>query len=283
MNRKPLLVNMAPVQDTVPAGKIAPPSRSTAAMPPPIPSRLRGEQLLDLIHVECLQGSSKIVRVANQDRQGFLFFRQGNIVHATQAGRVGEAAVRVILRWDRGSFEVWDAPWPKDESITLPWQKVLLRASQDLTLGPPARGSVELSSAKLDEGGDAAPRVLSFPANTNVAKGDDDLNKPTARPEPPPFHRLPIDVVRVAASGEVLEGASSTDFIERVAYAVQIADLLGELLGAGAFDSLEVAQPNGACLIARDQAGVLVGASTSDPSVDQTALRKRLGLSSERP
>jgi hypothetical protein len=115
-----------------------------------------------------------------------------------------------------------------------------------------------------------------------VAKGDDDLNKPTPRPELP-FHRLPIEVVKVEASGEVKEGANHTDLVERVAYAAQIADLLGELLGAGPFESLEVAQPSGACLIARDRAGGLVAAATGDASLDQSALRQRLNLPPEKP
>ena len=239
------------------------PAKKTAAGPeratPGFSARLRNETLFDLIQFECLQRSSKIVRITNQDRTGFLFFRQGNVVHATQGLLTGEGAVRALLRWDRGTFEIWDGPWPREESITLCWQNLLLRASQE-----------------MDEGGDA-PRVLSFPAKTNVAKGDDDLNKPTPRLDPP-LSRLPINVVKISAGGDVVAGGGSTELVERIAYAAQISDLLGELLGAGAFESLEVSQPAGACVVIRERDGGLSAAATGDSSLDMAALRQRLSL-----
>jgi hypothetical protein len=258
---------MDAVQEPVPVEKRAaalpPPRRAEAPPAPGFSARLRGETLFDLIQFECLQRSSKIVRVTSNERSGFLYFRQGNVVHATQGLRVGEAAVRVLLRWDRGSFEIWDGPWPRQESITLAWQNLLLRATQE-----------------MDEAG-AKPRVLSFPANKNVAPGDDDVNRPTPRSEPV-LERRAIEVVKVTAAGEVVEGAGSTDLIERVTYAAQIADLLGELLGAGAFASLEVSQPGGACLVTRDGQGTVSAAASSDPSLDAAALRQSLGLPTER-
>jgi hypothetical protein len=265
MTPKPSLVNMATVQELVPAKKIVAASRPAAA----VPARLRGEPLLPLFHVECLQRSSKVLRVTGEGRLGLVFFRRGEIVHATTGLRTGEEALRTILRWDRGTVDIWDSPWPKKESITVPWQNLLLRATQEI-------------GTTRDQRGESGSRYLSFPANSNVAKGEDDLNKPTSRPEPP-FYRLPIEVVKVDASGEVKEGASATELVERVAYAAQIADLLGELLGAGPFESVEVSQPAGACLIVREQGGGLAAAATRDASLDQAALRQRLNLPPERP
>src|SRR5438067_3990443 len=133
--------SIAGLQETAPkeaaTAAVDPQRRNTPAAPPPLPSpgfsaRLRGETLFDLIQFECLQGSSKIVRVASGDRSGFLYFRQGNLVHASLGARSGEMAVRALLRWDRGTFEPWDGPWPAEESISMPYQSLLLRATAEM-------------------------------------------------------------------------------------------------------------------------------------------------------
>src|SRR5256885_9076588 len=194
--------SIAGLQETAPkeaaTAAVDPQRRNTPAAPPPLPApgfsaRLRGETLFDLIQFECLQGSSKIVRVTSGERSGFLFFRQGNLVHATLGGRAGEEALRALLRWDRGAFEAWDGAWPAEESITLPYQTLLLRAT-----------------AEMDERGES-PRILSFSAkDPGPQGGGDDVSK-----RMPTGGAAPVEVVRLAPGGDVTDVASHEALVER--------------------------------------------------------------------
>jgi hypothetical protein len=115
-----------------------------------------------------------------------------------------------------------------------------------------------------------------------LANQNDDL---TRRPPPPPGPPLEqrVIVVRLTASGVVTAGAGPAELVERVAYAAQLGDLIGELLGAGPFESLEVALPSGGCVVVRDASGTLTAAASADGATDVVMLRRRMAALTERP
>src|SRR5260370_5117556 len=64
-----------------------------------------GLGLADLIQLNGASGFSGCFRVRHEDRVGLIFFRDGDVVHAEQGGKVGEEAFCDILDWPRGTFD----------------------------------------------------------------------------------------------------------------------------------------------------------------------------------
>jgi len=93
-------------------------------------ARIKGANLADLVQMECLAGSRRVVRVTSGDQVGYLFFRSGQLVHALARSLVGEAAALEMLGWDEGTFEPGERDWPARDSIPCNWQSLLLRAAQ---------------------------------------------------------------------------------------------------------------------------------------------------------
>ena len=86
--------------------------------------------LWDLVQFECLRRRpERALRVSSQGQVGFMYFRDGNVVHASTLRATGEPAMREMLRWTTGSVEPWPARWPERESISAPWQSLLLGAA----------------------------------------------------------------------------------------------------------------------------------------------------------
>jgi hypothetical protein len=121
-----------------------------------------------------------------------------------------------------------------------------------------------------------------------LSKQNDEVTKQTQMSAPPPLSTPTsaeprVSVIRLTATGALSAGSGPPEMIERVAYAAQLADLIGELLGAGPFEFVEVALPAGGCVIAREPTGALTAAATTDGSLDLAMLRKRLVAPTERP
>jgi hypothetical protein len=64
-----------------------------------------GLGLADLIQLNAASRFSGCYRVRHDDRVGLIFFRDGDVVHAEQGGKVGEEAFCDILDWPRGTFD----------------------------------------------------------------------------------------------------------------------------------------------------------------------------------
>jgi hypothetical protein len=117
-----------------------------------------------------------------------------------------------------------------------------------------------------------------------VPNHNDDVTRRTQLPGlHPPEPR--VSVVRLTPTGAVTAGSGSSELVERVAYSAQLADLIGELMGAGPFESFEVSLAAGGCVVVREASGTLAAASTSDGAMDLALLRRRLATTTppERP
>src|ERR1700727_1764087 len=93
-------------------------------------ARIKGANLADLVQMECLAGSKRVVRVTSGDHVGYLFFRTGHLVHALARSLIGEAAAMEMLSWDEGTFDPAERDWPAKDTIHCSWQGLLLRAAQ---------------------------------------------------------------------------------------------------------------------------------------------------------
>ncbi|HSY41913.1 MAG TPA: DUF4388 domain-containing protein, partial [Polyangia bacterium] len=138
-----------------------------AAAPSPrgFSAQLRGASLWDLIQMECLARSHRVVQVVGEGGVGYLYFDRGRIVHATTAQRTGEAAALEILDWTNGSFQSCERGWPAQATIRTSHEGLILQAAQlrdersaSNLVAFPARGSAgdddryeELELSELNE------------------------------------------------------------------------------------------------------------------------------------
>jgi hypothetical protein len=201
-------------------------------------ARLQDASLWDLIQFECMRRSRRIVRVSSRGLLGFVFFRDGDVVHATTGRQTGEAALGEMLNWQDGVFETWTGSWPDRETISIPWQRMLLEVAQ-----------------AQDEA--RAPKVLSFPGAGRETKPAATLG-PRAVPAPPP--PTPVESVVLSPEGKLVRGSSSSDLPEAAAYAIELADLLGEFLGLDGLRAMEIDFDTAHYLVGRTSDGNVVAA-----------------------
>lgn len=64
-----------------------------------------GLGLSDLIQLNQANRFSGCFRLRHDDDVGLIFFRDGDVVHAEHAGKVGEEAFIDLLEWPRGTFD----------------------------------------------------------------------------------------------------------------------------------------------------------------------------------
>jgi hypothetical protein len=251
------------VTSKTPSGRGNPPSEAS----PGFQAYLDGASLADLVQMECLAGSRRIVRVTSGNNVGYLYFRDGAVVHAISRSAMGEAAAFEVLLWNDGSFEPVDREWPVKESISCTWQSLLLRAAQmrderhvqtvvslrgDLrskSAGPPPLGeSMQLDATPVEVAG-------------HVLRRED------------------FDVIlRLDADGAIaLNHGTSQDFADIVAYACRLGELIGVRLGAEQFIAMECTLRSGRCFIVREETGEVV-ALRPRPTADANAIASLLGL-----
>jgi hypothetical protein len=243
----------APPQSQPPAQPMTQPPSAPAAPGSPaaagtgFAAQFDGTSLWDLIQFECLRRSDRIVRIISRGQVGFLYFRAGNIVHATTLRGAGEPAVREMLEWTGGVIEPWQGRWPERESINVPWQSLLLVAAQ-----------------AADRAGGAGPRIYLPPA--------------ASAPEPAPARSAAeAETVVLSKTGQILKGHKVRGLPEAAAYAAQMADLIGEYLGLEGFQTLEASFETVHYLVARDRDGGMVARRSDDPA-QLEPLKRELGL-----
>jgi hypothetical protein len=224
-------------------------------------AQLKGASLFDLIQFECTSRGRKVVRVTSDERSALLYFSDGRIVHAVAGRAVGEAAVRELLTWGKGTFARFDhfaGAWPKLETITASAESVLLRAAQHLDEG---RGN-----------------VVALPVREPPVPPPLPARRPALAPRP-----LTELTLRLSADGELIERHGHADdqdgFCDAVAYAAQLTDLVGDLLGLASFSNVELSFHDGKCVVARQPDRTLVAVkSGAHGTLDD--LRHKLGIGS---
>jgi hypothetical protein len=216
-------------------------------------ARLQDASLWDLIQFECMRRSRRIVRVSSRGLLGYVFFRDGDVVHATTGRQTGEAALGEMLSWQDGVFETWSGSWPDRETINTPWQRVLL----------------EVAQAKDEQ---RSPNVLSFPGRESAKATAAGTITSIQPPRPVPG---PVESVTLSADGKVIRGSSHSDLPEVAAYAVELADLVGEFLGLDGLRTLEVEFDTAHFLVGRNREGQVVAARAAQAS-DLEPLKREL-------
>jgi hypothetical protein len=217
-------------------------------------AELTGVSLADLVQLECAARSSRAFRVRSGNAVGYLYFSDGQIVHAATDNAVGEAAAVELLSWSDGAFEASALPLPQSPTIRRSWQHLLLMAAQ---------AHDEVRRKKL----------VSFPKSH---RAPNPVEAPRPEPRASATHTASA-VVRADPSASVVRRAGGDHAASIAAYAVRLADLIGEDLGVGPVAALEVELGSTRVFVHRDEEDNAVG-TTSSSEADAAALRQRLSL-----
>lgn len=215
--------------------------------------RLEGASLFDLIQFECMDRERKILRVAAGGRAGTLYFRDGNLVHATTGDFVGEHALAAMLTWQNGQIAHVEGLWPASESIHASWQSVLLHAAtaQDEV----SRVDNVVSFPSREPGGSHAPEA-------SVQSAEDSNG---------------IHAARITSNGDVRASAVDRDVAETFAYVTELADRVGDALAIDGMLSIEVWTSEANGVLVRDPKTSEIRAAWATRDVDPARLRERLG------
>jgi Domain of unknown function (DUF4388) len=240
----------------------------TGSIPGGFQARLNGASLWDLVQMECQARTRRVVRLSSRDAVGYLYFSDGEIVHAQTQRAFGERAAVEILQWSDGSFDVCERAWPASPTIHTSHEALLLHV------------------AKLrDE--QAGSNLVTFPGRQETAGPEPTVDLETLEIEDEGgldmtmtadvTHDFPV-ALRLSSSGAVLKNkGASEEEADAVAYAARLVELTGELLGAGRFVAMECAFKDGRFLLYTESNGDTV-ALRPRADANLTALRDKLGL-----
>lgn len=252
---------------------------NTAHVPIPVSNGFRasltGACLPDLVQMACLSRTEGAFRVISQGRIGYLFFRDGQVVHAMLDDLAGLPAALELLSWDAGTFEPSNMSWPDRATIEVGFQNLIL-----------------MSARQRDESGrhsvpppkpPAAPRAVRAAAGLAAIKSApparSDSPEPSSSPQSPLVPAALIEAsVRLDARGAMVSGRGAAEELAEVAgYAARLAQLIGEAFGMDGFSALESVHERHRRLIGVDANGGLI-ALTAAPQAELGALRQKFGL-----
>jgi hypothetical protein len=194
--------------------------------------RLPSAQLGDLIQINCMNRVRGAFRVSSDAREGHLFFEQGQLVHAAFGEVTGLDAVIAMLGWRGGSIEPCRMSWPKESTINMGADALLLHAAQriDESAMPPARA--EEATTKV-------VRRVPWPPADATEPSEPTRAEPTATSRastPPTAEALrQLQVVQVDVDGTIqqLKAGASRDLADTAFFCQRMATMVGETLGLG--------------------------------------------------
>ena len=83
-------------------------------------------QLVDIIQMGCLGRFTMSLSISQGNEEGLIYFKNGEIVHAELSDLEGKEALNTMLGWNEGSFNSQMGISPPKETITEPWEHLLL-------------------------------------------------------------------------------------------------------------------------------------------------------------
>lgn len=211
--------------------------------------QLRCASLADLIQLQCGNRTRVAVSVRSEDREGHLFFDDGQIVHALAGAQVGVEAVFELLGWTTGTFGQSTAPWPETPALTSSWQQLLLTAAQrrdEARQRLPAASTSRLTAVRRTQ--PSTPVIPASRAAELAAAAQRPPGKPSAAPpavkKATGLSASALDSVvcaaRLDANGNALEMRGDAEkLLELAVYVRRLAELLGQSLGQSGFAAFE--------------------------------------------
>jgi len=92
--------------------------------------QLQDMAVADIIQHNCQDRKTARVSLKNSGQKAQLFFKNGNVVHATSDGLEGEQVVFHVMHWEKGSFDLKSDVEPPAFTITRNWTSLLLEGAR---------------------------------------------------------------------------------------------------------------------------------------------------------
>jgi two-component system, chemotaxis family, protein-glutamate methylesterase/glutaminase len=141
---------------------------------------IEGIQITDIIQINCISRLSSAIFINNNNREGAVFFENGEIVHAQTDETEGERALKDILSWQSGSFSTKRNVAPPKKTIAKKWEQLLIESL--VSIDESNRGDFVLDHDLLleekpaaDTVRDTAIRVLVVDDSKIITKGITDI------------------------------------------------------------------------------------------------------------
>jgi predicted regulator of Ras-like GTPase activity (Roadblock/LC7/MglB family) len=91
---------------------------------------LQDMSLVDIIQLNCRNQEASAVSLSRGDREGAIYFADGQVLHATHDGEKGEDAFFQLLKWEEGNFVIKRGVESSERSIHVPWRHLLMQSLQ---------------------------------------------------------------------------------------------------------------------------------------------------------
>ena len=93
---------------------------------------LQDMAIADLVQLNCQGNKTACLMINHHSKQGMLYFKGGNVVHAVLDGEDGEESAYKILGWQEGTFDLQPGVEPPTLSITRGWSGLLIEGARRL-------------------------------------------------------------------------------------------------------------------------------------------------------
>src|ERR1035437_10467595 len=113
---------------------------------------VQSKSLVDLIQLECISQSSSVLRITNGPLTGRIWIQAGELVDAEAAELRGEPALKKILSWRAGNFEMLPVEPARPRTIFKSYNALLLESAQALDEsrgGVTAEGAPQMDASPL--------------------------------------------------------------------------------------------------------------------------------------
>jgi hypothetical protein len=201
------------------------------------------------IHQARVGGASAVLCVEVVGNVGYLFFLEGELVHASTLELEGEPAALAILAWRDVRLSWCERRWPRERSVLCDWNQLTAAAQ---TPRPAVAVVAQPANVKPEVAGPPARAKASevhFPSSLG-------LRQALGRAE---FK----NALRMAAGGHISDSRGSVAHLRPILRStVTLGDLLGATLGLGPLIGAEASAPGFHRLVAR---------SAEDASAAETA------------
>jgi hypothetical protein len=200
-----------------------------------------------VVHQARVGGASAVLCVEVVGNVGYLFFLEGEVVHASTLELEGEPAVVAILAWREVRLSWCERRWPQERSVRRDWNQFAAAAQTPTPAVAVVAAKAEHEVRELPTLAHASE--VHFPSSLG-------LRQVLGRAE---FK----NALRLAAGGHVTDSRGSVAHLKPILRStVTLGDLLGATLGLGPLIGAEASAPGFHRLVAR---------SAEDDSVAETA------------
>jgi hypothetical protein len=97
-----------------------------------IEGNLQDMSLVDIIQLRCRDSVPSAVWLTKGDKEGAIYFDDGQVLHAVHNGDRGEEAFYQLLKWQDAHFVIEKDVKSGEQSIQTPWRPLLMQSLQRL-------------------------------------------------------------------------------------------------------------------------------------------------------